>query len=244
LQTEELSGRVALVTGSSRGIGRAIAVALARAGADVAVNGRVPSAHLDSAAAAIVETGRRSAAVAADVSRVDEVERLVRAVERQLGPIDVLVNNAGIAPVRAVDAITLEDWEQTIATNLTSVFVVTRAVLPGMRSRRFGRIINLSSGAAQVGGVVGPHYAASKAGVLGLTRGYAALLATEGITVNAIAPALVETDMLGDLRVRPERIPVGRFGTVEEVAQVATMLATNGYLTGQTIHLNGGLYLT
>jgi len=244
--TGELSGRVALVTGSSRGIGRAIAIALARAGCDVAVNGRSPSADLDSAAAAISEIAPRSIAVAADVSRAAEAERLVAAVEEQLGRIDVLVNNAGIAPVRTLDAITLADWELTIATNLTSVFLVTRAALPGMRSRRFGRIINLSSGAAQVGGVVGPHYAASKAGVLGLTRGYAALLAAEGITVNAIAPALIETDMLskGDLRVRPERIPVGRFGTVEEVAQVATMLAANTYVTGQTIHLNGGLYLT
>jgi 3-oxoacyl-[acyl-carrier protein] reductase len=242
----ELSGRVALVTGSSRGIGRAIALALARAGAEVAVNGRSPSANLEAAAAAIADAGRRSTAVAADVSRPDEAERLVHVVEETLGPLDILVNNAGIAPVRAIDAITLEDWERTIAANLSSVFLVTRAVLPGMRSRRFGRIINVSSGAAQVGGVVGPHYAASKAGVLGLTRGYAALLAGEGITVNAIAPALVETDMLrqGDFRVRPERIPVGRFGTVEEVAQVATMLATNAYLTGQTIHLNGGLYLT
>jgi 3-oxoacyl-[acyl-carrier protein] reductase len=244
--SSELSGRVALVTGSSRGIGRGIALALAQAGAEVAVNGRSRSAHLDSAAAAIVETGRRSIAVAADVSRPDEVERLVHVVEETLGPLDVLVNNAGIATVRTLDAITLEDWERTIAANLSSVFLVTRAALPGMRSRRFGRIINISSGAAQVGGVVGPHYAASKAGVLGLTRGYAALLAGEGITVNAIAPALVETDMLrqGDFRVRPDRIPVGRFGTVEEVAQVVTMLATNAYLTGQTIHLNGGLYLT
>ncbi|MFZ0429985.1 MAG: SDR family oxidoreductase, partial [Acidobacteriota bacterium] len=129
-------------------------------------------------------------------------------------------------------------------TNLKSVFLVTQAVLPAMRRARWGRIINLSSVAAQTGGVVGPHYAASKAGILGLTRAYAALLAREGITVNAIAPALIETEMVrSNPRARPDLIPVGRFGRTDEVSDIVVMLATNGYITGQTINVNGGWYM-
>jgi 3-oxoacyl-[acyl-carrier protein] reductase len=132
-----------------------------------------------------------------------------------------------------------------IAVNLTSSFLVTQAVLPSMRARRWGRLIFISSAAAQVGGIVGPHYAASKAGMLGLMRSYANLLAKEGITSNAIAPALIETDMVRqNLNAKPDRIPVGRFGDVDENAEVAVMLARNGYTTGQTIHVNGGWYMT
>ena len=217
-----LNGRVALVTGASRGIGRAIAMALARKGADVAVNARRQLEKAEEVAAAIRALGRRSIVVGADVSVAEEVTRAVAAVEQGLGAIDVLVNNAGIARPLAIEQISLRDWEETLAVNLTSIFLVTQAVLPGMRARRWGRIINVSSTAAQLGGVVGPHYAASKAGILGLTHGYAARLAQQGITVNAIAPALVATDMIGDNpRVRPEMIPVGRFGTSEEVGEVA-----------------------
>jgi 3-oxoacyl-[acyl-carrier protein] reductase len=125
------------------------------------------------------------------------------------------------------------------------MFLVTQAVLPEMRAARWGRIINLSSVAAQLGGVVGPHYAASKAGVVGLTHSYAHVLANEGITVNAIAPALVETEMVtSNPNAKPDLIPVGRFGTVEEAADVAVMLARNGYMTGQTVNLNGGWYMS
>jgi len=162
-----------------------------------------------------------------------------------LGPIDIAVNNAGISRVRPIEEVSLEDWEETIAVNLTSCFLVTQAVLAGMRERRWGRIINVSSVAAQAGTVVGPHYAASKAGMLGLTRAYARALAKEGITCNAIAPALVETEMVtSNPNARPELIPIGRFGRVEEVADVAVMLAGNGYITGQTINVNGGWYLS
>ncbi len=125
------------------------------------------------------------------------------------------------------------------------MFLVTQAVLPGMRQRKWGRIINLSSVAAQLGGVIGPHYAASKAGAIGLTHSLAALLAKEGITANAIAPALVETEMVtGNPKARSDIIPVGRFGTVEEVADIVVLLAGNGYITGQTISVNGGWYMT
>src|SRR4030095_10992838 len=133
------------------------------------------------------------------------------------------------------------DWDDVIAANLKSCFLVTQAVLPGMRSRHWGRIVNLSSVAAQVGGVVGPHYAASKTGMFGLTHFYAACLAKAGITVNAIAASLLETEMvLSNPNARRENIPLGRFGLPEEVAQVAVMLVRNGYMTGQTVNVHGG----
>jgi len=140
--------------------------------------------------------GRRCIPVQADVSKSAEVARLVETVQAQLGAIEILVNNAGIARPQPLEEITESDWDELLAVNLTSCFLLTQAVLPGMRARRWGRIINLSSVAAQVGGVVGPHYAASKAGLLGLTHSYAALLAKEGITANAIAPALILTEMV------------------------------------------------
>jgi len=242
---ENLTGKVALVTGASRGIGRAVALGLAQAGCDVAVNYREREEEGESAAREIRQAGRRAAAVRADVSRRTEVEAMVATVERELGPVAILVNNAGIARVQQIEEIGEDDWNELIAVNLTSCFLVTQAALPGMRARRWGRIVNVSSVAAQAGSIVGPHYAASKAGMLGLTRGYARLLAKEGITVNAIAPALIETDMVtANPNARVDLIPVGRFGAVEEVADVAVMLAGNGYITGQTINVNGGWYMS
>jgi 3-oxoacyl-[acyl-carrier protein] reductase len=241
----DLSGKVALVTGGSRGIGRASAIALARAGYDVAVNYLRAA---DEAAAAVREIqalGRRAVALQADVSAEQEVARLVSAAEQQLGPIDVLVNNAGINRSKPLAELTLADWRETLDANLTSAFLLSQAVLPGMRERRFGRLIFLSSVAAQTGGVIGPQYAASKAGMLGLMHSYANLLAKEGITSNAIAPALIETDMMrGNPRIRPEIIPIERFGTPDEVADAVVLLASNGYMTGQTVSLNGGWYMT
>jgi 3-oxoacyl-[acyl-carrier protein] reductase len=237
---DDLAGRTALVTGGSRGIGRAIALALAGAGADVAVNYRSNGGAAEEVCAAVAKLGRRTVKIAADVSSAEAVSRLVSATEAGLGPIDILVNNAGIATPVTLESLDEAVWDATIAANLTSVFLVTRAVLPGMRQRRWGRIINLSSTAAQIGGIIGPHYAASKAGIHGLTHGYAAWLAREGITVNVIAPALIETDMVrGHARATPDRIPIGRFGRPEEVAEVAVMLARSGYVTGQTINVNG-----
>jgi 3-oxoacyl-[acyl-carrier protein] reductase len=242
---DDLNGRVALVTGGSRGIGRAIAWALAEAGADVAVNYLSHSREAQEVESQINQSGKRCVAIQADVSIRSEVDRLVAAAEDRLGPIDILVNNAGISRPQAIEDITERDWDDLIAANLKSCFLVTQAVLPGMRARQWGRIVNLSSVAAQVGGVVGPHYAASKAGMLGLTRYYARHLAREGIRVNAIAPALIETEMVtSNPNAQPAHIPVGRFGSVEEVAQVAVMLATNGYMTGQTININGGWFMS
>lgn len=241
----DLKNRIALVTGASRGIGAGIAVALARAGAEVAVNYHK---NADAAAAVCHEISgvrRKTLAVQADVSVAEDVRRMVTEVETQLGSVDILVNNAGISRPQKLEDITEKDWDDVLATNLKSVFLVTQAVIGGMRRRRWGRIINLSSVAAQTGGVVGPHYAASKAGILGLTHSLASWLAREGITANAIAPALIETDMVtSNPHASPDLIPMGHFGSVEDVAAVAVMLATNDYITGQTISVNGGWYLS
>lgn len=240
-----MTGRVAIVTGSSRGIGRAIALAFARAGADVVVNFLNREAEAREVQAAVAALGRRCSCIQADVSRSGEVLRLVREAEVNLGPVDVLVNNAGMIRPQPINEITESDWDDLVTANLKSCFLMTQAVLPQMRERRWGRIINLSSVAAQLGGVVGPHYAASKAGLHGLTHYYARHLAKEGITVNTIAPALVATEMVtSNPNAKPDLIPVGRFGEPDEVAEVALMLAGNGYITGQTINVNGGWYMS
>jgi len=240
-----LSGRVALVTGASRGIGKAIAIALAEAGADVAVNYRVQAAAAEAVCKSIRAAGRKCIAVQADVSISADVERLVKTTENELGPVGILVNNAGIAKILPADQVTEEIWSEFLRVNLTSVFLVTQRVLPGMRSARWGRIINLSSVAAQYGGIIGPHYAATKAGILGLTRSYASQFAKEGITANAIAPALIETDMIAGLpKDIASRIPVGTTGSVDEIGRIAVMLAQSSFITGQTINPNGGMYMS
>jgi len=242
---DNLTGKVALVTGASRGIGRAIALALAGAGANVAVNYLRRDSEAALVVSQIVRSGRLAVTVKADVSVSADVDRMVAKVEKELGPPVILVNNTGIGIARSIDEITEKDWNDTIAVNLTSVFLTIQAVLPGMRALKWGRIISVSSVAAQVGGVVGPHYAASKAGILGLTHYYAAHLAREGITVNAIAPGPVDTEMATGLPLlNPDLVPVGRFGTVEEIADAALMVVRNGYITGQTVNVNGGRYLS
>jgi len=237
----DLSRRVAVVTGGSRGIGRAVAISLAEAGAAVAVNYLEQSAAAESVVEAIRDAGGKAVAVRADVSRADEVARMLTETERALGPVDVLVNNAGIGLVRTVDTLTEADFDITIAVNLKSVFLCTQAVIPGMRERRWGRIVNISSGAARGAGGVGPHYNASKAGMEGMTRGYAARLVKDGITVNAVAPSLIQTDMVSAVASSAARVPLGRFGTPQECAKVVMMLVGNEYMTGQTVALNGGL---
>jgi 3-oxoacyl-[acyl-carrier protein] reductase len=190
--------------------------------------------------------GRISTMVQADVSSQAKVEYLVGEAERVFGEVDILVNNAGITQVKKFDALTAADWDEIQRVNLKSAFLMTqRVLLNNMRKRRWGRIINVASVAAQTGGVIGPHYAASKAGLIGLTHSYAALLAKEGITVNAIAPALIETDMVtSNPNASPDRLPVGFFGKPEEIGRVAVMLAESDFMTGQTISVNGGWYMT
>lgn len=237
-----LAGRTALVTGASRGIGRAVALSLAEAGAAVAVNYRERAVDAREVVAAIQRDGGKAMDVAADVSDAHAVAEMVAAVERELGPVDVLVNNAGLAIIRGIDDLTEEEFDRTIAVNLKSAFLCTKAVLPGMRARKWGRIVNVSSGAARGAGGIGPHYNASKAGMEGLTRGYAARVVKDGVTVNAVAPSLIETDMVrAGLASSPDRIPLGRFGTAEECAQAVLMVIGNAYMTGQTVALSGGM---
>ncbi len=242
---DDLIGKVAIITGASRGIGRAIALALAGAGVNIVVNYRSRDNEAEDVASQVRKLGRLAVTVKADVSVSAEVDRMVGIVKNELGSPSILVNNAGIGVTHSMDDITEKDWNDTIAVNLTSTFLTIQAVLPGMRALKWGRIISLSSVAAQVGGVVGPHYAASKAGILGLTHYYAAYLAKEGITVNAIAPGPISTEMAAGLQqLKPNLIPVGRFGTPEEISAVALLLVRNGYITGQTININGGRYLS
>ena len=238
----DLHGRIALVTGASRGIGRAIAIALARCGADMAVNYRTQKDEAQVTRQQIISQGRRAIEVQADVSRSPEVANMVARIEKDLGPVDIMVNNAGIAIHQKIEETREVDWDEVLAVNLKSVFLVTQALLLGMRQRRWGRIINISSGASQTGGVVGVHYTASKAGIEGLTKAYALRLMKEGITVNAVAPVLIETDMMPDTESSRKMVPLGRLGQPDEVAEAVIFLAGNGYMTGQTIHLTGGLY--
>jgi len=238
---QDLSAHVALVTGASRGIGAAIALTLAESGAAVAVNYRERAGDAEAVVARIKSNGGRAIAVAADVSQSAAVTGMVERVARELGPIDILVNNAGIAIVRSVDELSESDFDRTLLVNLKSAFLCTQAVLPGMRERKWGRIVNITSGAARGAGAIGPHYNASKAGMEGLTRGYAARLVKEGITVNNVAPSLIETDMMKGRTDLARNIPLGRMGQPEEVAQAVAMVLGNEYMTGQTIILNGGM---
>src|SRR5215468_8540706 len=238
---ETLRGKVALVTGGSRGIGAAIAKDLSRAGAAVAINYRAQADQAHELVEALRSAGRRAIAVQGDVSQGPAVAKMVERVKSELGGIDILINNAGIAITRGIDDLSEADFDQTIAVNLKSAFLCTQAVLPMMQQRRWGRIVNISSGAARGAGAIGPHYNASKAGIEGLSRGYAARLVKDGITVNAVAPSLIETDMMKGQPNLVSRIPLGRFGTPEEVAKVVMMLIDNPYMTGQTVAMSGGM---
>jgi 3-oxoacyl-[acyl-carrier protein] reductase len=239
----ELNHRIALVTGASRGIGKAIALALANAGAGIAVNYRERAEEAVSVVETIHRIGGRAVAIAADVSMADAVRSMIASVEERLGPIDILVNNAGMTAVRGLDDITENDFDRTMAVNLKSAFLCTQAVLPGMRARRWGRVINISSIGARVGASsVSVAYGAAKAGLEGLTRAYAIRLAPEGVTVNAVAPGLIDTEMGKPLIEAgiATRIPVGRVGTGDDIAQAALFLVRDAFITGQTVAVNGG----
>ncbi len=243
----DFHNRIALVTGGSSGIGHATALRLAELGADVALSyGRNAQAGQE-LAERIKKLGRRAIAVHSDMLKPEEVLALVDSTEAQLGPIDILISNAGMGTRKPLEDITLEDWDQTIDANLRATFLLAQRVVPGMRDRGFGRIVFVSSVAAFTGGVVGPHYAASKAGMLGLMHWLATSLAPYGITVNAVAPALIsETGMIAagsDIeRELIPRIPVGRLGKPEDVADAIVMLAANSYTTNQTLLIDGGMY--
>ncbi|QWA11865.1 3-oxoacyl-ACP reductase FabG [Sodalis ligni] len=240
-----LTGKVALVTGGSRGIGRDAALALAKAGCQVAINYLQADEQARQVVDDIHHNGGQAIAFKGDISLPEQVNRIVLQTRGAFGEINILVNNAGIAKVQDWQDITPDDWGAVLAANLTSSFLMSHAVLPAMQRRGWGRVIMISSMAAQTGGVIGPHYAASKAGQLGLMHSYANLLAGKGVTVNAIAPALIETDMIkNNPKITPDLLPVKRFGKTEEVTAVLMMLLNNGYITGQTINVNGGWYMS
>lgn len=238
---DDLRGHVALVTGASRGIGAAIAVNLAQAGAAVAINYVENARKAEELASRLIAQGHRAMTVRCDVSKAEDVARMTARVAAELGPTDILVNNAGIALRRTIDDLSEDDFDRTIAINLKSAFLCMKAVLPDMRAKGWGRIVNITSGAARSAGTIGPHYNASKAGMEGLTRGYAARLAASGVTVNNVAPSLIETDMMEGQAQLIARIPMGRFGKPEEVAQAVMLLIANPYMTGQTVAMSGGM---
>ncbi|MDA1000422.1 MAG: SDR family NAD(P)-dependent oxidoreductase [bacterium] len=241
---DSLQDRIALVTGGSRGIGRACAAALAGEGTQVIVNYRSRGKEAEESCRLIAAAGGRAFSLQADVSKAAEVDAMMAEIRSRAGEVAILVNNAGIAIKCAPDQLTEAVWDEVIEVNLKSAFLCTMAVMPGMRKAGWGRIINISSGAAFTGGRVGPHYAASKAGMHGMMRGFAAFLAAEGVTVNAVVPSLIQTDMLAnDLGLRISPVPIGRFGRPEEVADVVAMVARGGYITGQALVINGGTYM-
>jgi 3-oxoacyl-[acyl-carrier protein] reductase len=237
----DFRGRIALVTGGSRGIGRATAIALGRAGANVAINFLTQEDAANEVALEIKNIGCNASIFQENASQSLEVDRMVAEITGKLGTIDILVNNAGQARRLSVDEVTEDDWDQTMSINLKSVFLVTRAVLPHMRAQKWGRIVNVSSGASMTGGSVGIHYSASKGGVDALSRAYASRLVKEGITVNIVSPSLIDTDMIPDKLVA-QNIPMGRLGLPQECADAIVQAASNGFMTGQTIFLNGGRY--
>ncbi len=242
----DLSGRAALVTGGSRGIGRAVALALADAGARVAIGYGSNRHAAEEVAAQVAGGGGQAVLLGGDLGDPDSVRAVAEAAGRELGGVDILIANAGIGERADLADIAPEEWDKVLAVNLRAPFLLAQALVPGMRERGYGRIVLMSSVAAFTGGIIGPHYAASKAGMLGLAHSLARTLAGDGITVNAIAPALVETDMLPADPASRERlagtIPVGRMGRPEEVADLVLAVVRNGYLTGQTLSLDGGVH--
>ena len=239
-----LDGRVALVTGGSGGIGRALSRRLALAGAAVAVSYGANAAAAGEVVCELAGAGHRAVALGGDLRQAEAPEALVAGVEQALGPVDVLVANAGVSRPLEFDDIDLATWDETLAVNLRAPFLLARRTIPGMRARRWGRVLFMSSVAAFTGGLVGAHYAASKAGLHGLTHYLARRLAAYGVTVNAIAPALIaETGMLpgdpGDLH---RLVPVGRLGRPDEVADLALAVLTNAYVTNQVLSVDGGTH--
>jgi 3-oxoacyl-[acyl-carrier protein] reductase len=244
----ELEGRVALVTGGSRGIGRGIAIELARAGAAVAFTYRSSPEGAQETAKQIEEAGGRALSLACDVADLEAVERAVAQVQQELGALDIAVNNAGVTRDQIIARMKPEDFDAVIATNLRGTWNVCRAVTRPMMKQRRGRIINLSSVVAGMGNPGQSNYAASKGGIEALTRSLARELASRSITVNAVAPGFIDTDMtaaLGEEQAEAllGQIPLGRLGTVADVAHAVRFLASDaaGYITGQVLHVNGGL---
>jgi NAD(P)-dependent dehydrogenase (short-subunit alcohol dehydrogenase family) len=244
-----LDGRVALVTGGSRGIGRAAALALAAAGADVAITYRERADAAEEVAGSIAALGRRALSLRAELGPGEEARRVVAEVGAGLGPVDVLVNNAGVLEQKPFEEITEAELDLALAVNLKAVFLLSQAVMGPMRERGWGRIVNVASSGGQLGGPLAVHYSASKAGVIGLTRSLARVGAPH-VAVNCVSPGLIETEMTEAEIASPAgqeklgQIPLGRAGEADEVAATIAYLAGAApYVTGQTVNVNGGLYL-
>jgi 3-oxoacyl-[acyl-carrier protein] reductase len=244
VSADDLAQRVALVTGGSGGIGSQLSVRLAALGAAVGVHYSSSRGAAERVVDRITSDGGRAGAFSADLGDQEATVSLVDAVETELGPVDVLAANAGLSRPGSYEEVDAAAFDETLAVNLRAPYLLARRVLPGMRARGFGRILFTSSVAALTGGIVGPHYAASKAGLHGLTHFLASRVAGDGITVNAIAPALIEqTGMLpGDPGDLARRVPVGRLGRPAEVADFAVAVLRNGYLTNQVISVDGGIH--
>lgn len=240
----EFSHRVALVTGGSGGIGAELCRRLATAGAVVGVHYGSDRAAAEAIVSRIAAGGGQAAPFPADLRDPAAPERLVSAVEGELGPVDLLAANHGLGRPASYEDIDAAAFDETLAVNLRAPYLLARRVLPGMRAHGFGRILFTSSVAALTGGIVGPHYASSKAGLHGLTHYLASRVARDGVTVNAIAPALIEeTGMLpGDPGELVDRVPVGRLGKPSDVADLAMAIMRNGYVTNQVISVDGGMY--
>ncbi len=244
-QDDVLRGRVALVTGASGGIGGELGLRLAEAGVDLLLTYAGHADDAEQLADRARALGRRAEVVHADLGEAEAPERLVALAHEQLGGLDVLVAAAGVATQAVWDDVDVRLWDDTLAVNTRAPFFLARNALPAMIERKFGRILFFSSIAAFNGGVIGPHYAASKAALHGLTHFLASRTAASGVTVNAIAPALIQGTRMLPVRADdapPLPIPVGRLGTVEEVADLALAMLRNGYLTNKVIALDGGLY--
>lgn len=243
-----LRGQVAIVTGASRGIGQAVALALAAEGANLVVNYASSSAAAEKVVNQIIEGGGNAIALQADVSKADQVDALIAAAMEKWGRVDILVNNAGITRDTLLLRMKPEDWQAVIDLNLTGVFLCTRAASKIMLKQRAGRIINISSVAGQMGNPGQANYSAAKAGVIGFTKTVAKELASRGITVNAVAPGFIATDMTMGLKSDEilKFIPLGRYGQAEEVAGLVRFLAADAaaaYITGQVINVDGGMVM-
>jgi len=247
--SSSLKGKVALVTGASRGIGRAIAIEFARRGAAVAINFRSGAEHAEAVGKEIQEMGGECMLIKGDVSKKEQAHRIVEQVLEKWKRLDILVNNAGITRDRTLRKMTEDDWAEVISVNLNGTFYCTSAAIPAMMNQKFGRIINISSVVGQSGSFGQANYSASKGGIIAFTKTLALELARHNITANAIAPGYTSTEMVAAI---PEevaakikaKIPLGRFAEPEEVAKAAVFLAADGdYITGQELNVNGGVYM-
>lgn len=246
---QDLKGKVAIVTGGSRGIGRHISLLLAKRGAEVAINYRSRQEEADATIKELEELGGRALAFQADLSDMTSARNLIRKVHQEWGRIDILVNNAGITRDKTMKKLTDDDWNDVLNTNLGSVYATCSEVLEIMMNQKFGRIVNITSFVGQAGNFGQANYAASKGGIIAFTKTLALEMAKYNITVNAIAPGFTETEMLGQVpeHIREkilERVPMGRFGQPEEIARAVVFIAAEGdYITGQQINVNGGVYM-